>query len=163
MEKIQYLMNELKLEPHPEGGFYRQVYKSDEIIKELPSRFDGPRVFSTAIYFLLTKNTFSAFHIIKQDEIWHHYEGGTIKIHVLDHAGEYGSYLLGKNYDAGEELLVVIPKDTFFAAEVIEGEYVLSGCTVAPGFEYEDFYMPPVSELIIMFPEYRQLIERLTK
>ncbi|WP_105615850.1 cupin domain-containing protein [Vallitalea okinawensis] len=157
------LIDLLKLEPHPEGGFYRQVYKAEEILEDLPSRFDGARSFSTAIYFLLTKETFSAFHIINQDELWHHYEGGTLKIHIIDQDGNYSFKCLGKNLMDGEEPMVVVPKETYFAAEVIEGDFVLSGCTVAPGFEFSDFKMPDRRELIEQFPDQERIITELTQ
>lgn len=163
MTNQKNLIELLNLQPHPEGGFYRQVYKAEEQIESLPSRFDGARAFSTAIYFMLTKETFSAFHIINQDELWHHYEGGTLKIHIIDQDGNYSFKLLGKNLAEGQEPMVVVPKETYFAAEVIEGDFVLSGCTVAPGFEFKDFQMPTRGELVKQFPDHETIITRLTQ
>jgi len=85
MQKAKDLIDHYKLEAHPEGGYYRETYRSTEAIVHtaLPGRFIGERSFSTAIYFLLEKGSFSAFHRIKSDECWHFYSGGCLLVHII--------------------------------------------------------------------------------
>ena len=98
--------------------------------------------FSTAIYFLLQRGDFSAFHRIKSDECWHFYEGKTIIIHVINEAGEYAVIYLGRSIEKGEVYQAVVPAGAWFASEPGPGtDYALVGCTVAPGFDFRDFEM----------------------
>ena len=113
-----HYIKHLGLLPHPEGGYYKESYRSTGIIAAscLPG-FGGDRSFSTAIYFLLEQGDFSAFHRIKSDECWHFYEGGILLIHVLQQNGEYVCKRLGKNLGKGELLQFVVPADAWFASE----------------------------------------------
>lgn len=85
-KRVAYLTEKLQLQEHPEGGYFKEVYRSNEQIPKnaLPDRFAGERSFGTSIYFMLTSDSFSAFHKINQDEIWHFYEGSTIELHMLN-------------------------------------------------------------------------------
>ena len=87
--KAQYWIERLRLEPHPEGGHYKEVYKANETIfkTNLPKRYQGDRAFSTSIYFLLQKNEFSAFHRLKSDETWYFHGGDPIELLIIDHRG----------------------------------------------------------------------------
>jgi predicted cupin superfamily sugar epimerase len=154
----------LGLVPHPEGGHYREAYRSAEVVPAaaLPPRFGGDRAFCTAIYFLLQGQDFSALHRIKQDEVWHFYDGAALTVHVLDDAGEYSTIHLGR--DAGEEPLGVVPAGRLFGATVRDGRsWSLVGCTVAPGFDFADFELPGRAELCRLYPQHRTVIERLTR
>lgn len=156
----------LEMLPHPEGGYYKETYKSGELISldGLPDRFSGPRSMGTAIYFLLEKEDFSAFHRLKADEAWHFYDGSTICIHQIDSEGNYTKQLLGKDLHSEAVPQTVVPAGTWFAAEVLDkSSFALVGCTMAPGFEFEDFEMPARAELQAMFPKYGELIERFTR
>ncbi len=156
----------LELQPHPEGGWFREVYRATESIPQanLPARFSGDRVFSTAIYFLLNRSEYSAFHRIKQDELWHFYDGDALTIHLIDPAGEYRQATLGRNHAAGESPLVVVEAGWLFAATVNDlRSYALVGCTVAPGFDFDDFEMPTRAALVAQYPAHRDIIERLTR
>ncbi|MGH8559510.1 MAG: cupin domain-containing protein [Methylococcales bacterium] len=156
----------LGLIPHPEGGFYRQNYKSSEFIREqnLPARFSGPRSFATAIYFLLDNTDFSAFHRIRQDEIWHFYAGSTLIIHEIDLQGEYRKTRLGIDWQQNEVPQAIIPAGHLFGATLSEaGGYALLGCTVAPGFEFDDFELPGRAALLSQYPRHRTIIESLTR
>jgi uncharacterized protein len=158
-------INNLKLKKHPEGGWYKEVYRSPEIIlkQNLPDRFNGDRSFSTSIYFLLTSDEFSAFHRIKQDEIWHFYDGSSLTIHIIDKEGNYTEQVLGKQIEKGESLQVIVKAGCFFAASVNEeNAFTLVGCTVAPGFDFEDFEMPNRARLLNQYPEHKEVIERLS-
>lgn len=166
MKYSTYWIAKLNLEPHPEGGFFKETYRSNEIIPKeaLPERFSGDRSFSTSIYYLLDKDTFSAFHRIKQDEIWHYYDGTSLTIHIIDQGGSYFLRKLGKKMDEGETPQVVVPAGCFFAAEINDKEsFSLTGCTVAPGFDFDDFEMPNRKELIARFPRHEEVIIRFTK
>jgi hypothetical protein len=156
----------LQLRPHPEGGWFREVYRADETIPHqgLPSRFSGDRHISTAICFLLNETEFSAFHRIKQDELWHFYDGASLTIHMIDSTGNYSAVKLGRNIQAGEALVAVVKAGWLFGATVNDTRsYGLVGCTVAPGFDFEDFEMPSRTQLLEQYPQHRDIIERLTK
>jgi hypothetical protein len=160
------LINAFNLQPHPEGGWYRQTYKSPEIIlaQALPERFSADRHFSTAIFYLLEKGNFSAFHKIKSDESWHFYDGDPLLIYILLPDGNCEVIKLGKNYSAGERYQYVVPAQTWFASCPAPGsEYCFTGCTVAPGFEFEDFELGDADELIRLYPQHRELITRFCR
>ncbi len=159
-------IQDLNLALHPEGGHYCQTYKSDENIAEnhLPERFGGNRVFSTAIYFLLQSHEFSALHKIKQDELWHFYDGAPLTLHTINSEGHYSTTRLGKDLKRFEVPQIVIKAGVLFGATVDTPDaYTLCGCTVAPGFEFDDFEMPERDTLIEQFPDQRPIIERLTR
>ena len=118
MQTAEYWIHHLKLDPHPEGGFYRETYRSEENIQlcGLPSRFAAPRSFSTAIYFLLRSQDKSLFHRIKSDEIWHFHAGGALNVYVFENEG-LSIFKLGCNLDQGEKLQVVVPANCWFRCE----------------------------------------------
>lgn len=157
-------IDHLQLQPHPEGGWYREVYRATESIARahLPARFTGDRCFATGIYYLLHTADVSALHRIRQDEGWHHYDGSPLTIHLLTGEGDYSTLHLGKEVAAGQRPQLVVPAGVYFAATVDEADsYTLAGCTVAPGFDFADFEMPTRAELLARFPHQRDLIERL--
>ncbi|MDU8885564.1 cupin domain-containing protein [Yeosuana sp. MJ-SS3] len=162
---IEYLIKELDLQPHPEGGFFKEVYRSTGTIgsESLDSRYSGKRNYATSIYFLLTSDTFSAFHKINQDEVWHFYDGSPIKIHMISEDGEYSYVIVGRNLKDGEKLQFVVPGGSWFAANVInQNDYSLVGCTVSPGFDFKDFQLADRNELIAQYPKYKEIIFNLT-
>ena len=161
---IQNLIHQYNLLPHPEGGYFKETYRSEESIPAsgLPLRFSGGRTFSTAIYFLLLKDLFSAFHRIKSDECWHFYEGESLKVHVLHLDGTYELIRLGKNREEGEVYQAIVPAGAWFASET-SGEYSFVGCTVAPGFDFADFELAKAADLKSEYPEYASLIEKLCR
>jgi predicted cupin superfamily sugar epimerase len=162
----RYYIDHLQLKPHPEGGFYKETYRSAGTIAAgcLPKGVKGDRSLSTAIYFLLQESDFSAFHRIKSDECWHFYEGGTVLIHVLQQNGTYSCTRLGKNIQEGETFQYVVPAGAWFASEPAPSSFfTLVGCTVAPGFDFADFEMARKENLLRQFPEHELLINRLCK
>jgi uncharacterized protein len=162
----EYYIRKLKLEPHPEGGFYRQTYRSTEEIpvSGLPGRFMQNRPMCTAIYYLLQENDFSAFHRIKSDECWHFYAGGTLFVHVIEQRGNYSCISLGNNIENGELLQFVVPAGAWFAVEPAPTiAFALTGCTVSPGFDFEDFEMGNKKDLISAFPEHERVVSRLCR
>jgi predicted cupin superfamily sugar epimerase len=132
--RAQQLIDTLGLNPHPEGGWYRQIFKSDERVTRLA---DGAeRSALTTIYFLLVEGTFSAWHRVKSDEAWHFYEGHAIE--VLTRADEHAAPRV-TTLDA-EQRMHVVRAHEWQAARTL-GAYTLVACTVGPGFEFDDFEM----------------------
>lgn len=147
-------IDQLGLLPHPEGGFYKETYRS-----ELVNEHD--RSASTAIYFLLRSQDVSHFHRIDADEVWHFYAGSAITVHVLNADGSYDAHVLG-NKDT-PNFQAVVPAGAWFGATVDSpNAYALVGCTVAPGFNFSGFEMATKAALINTYSEHEALIERLT-
>jgi len=161
----RYWIEKLRLEPHPEGGHFRQTYKSEMLIaREALAGFGGERAVSTAIYFLLEGKDFSAFHRLRSDEVWHFYAGEALVVHVLHPDGKYSRILLGGDLDAGQVFQAVVPAGCWFASHVANRKgWALVGCTVAPGFDFEDFELARRKELSAKYPQHRELISRLTR
>jgi hypothetical protein len=162
----RYWMERLQLEPHPEGGYFRQTYRSEVTIarEALPAGFGGARAASTAIYFLLEGKTFSAFHRLRSDEVWHFYVGAPVSVHVIEPSGKYSSIALGSDPDAGQSFQVVVPAGCWFASHVADWKsFAVVGCTVAPGFDFEEFDMGKRTELVAEYPQHQEVIQRLTR
>lgn len=166
MSQIEKLVSTFNLLPHPEGGFYAETYRSSESISHgnLPPRFAGERNFSTAIYFLLPSENFSAFHRIQSDECWHFYEGGMLEVYVLHASGELQTIRLGSDIVNGETYQAVVPAGCWFASRPAAGTaYSFVGCTVAPGFDFADFELATAEVLIKEFPQHKALIKELCR
>ena len=160
------LVETFGLLPHPEGGFYKEVYRSKENIpaNALPETFLENRSFATGIYFLLLQNNFSAFHRIKSDEGWHFYEGGSLLVHIIHPDGKYELLKLGKNFTKGEVFQGMVPAGCWFASEcAADAAFSFVGCTVSPGFDFADFELAHQSELVNFFPQHSAVIERLCR
>jgi len=164
-KSAEYWIRKLGLKPHPEGGYYRETYRSDErIISGLPERFSGKRSFSTAIYFLLNRKNVSRFHKLKSDELWHFYAGSPLTIHIISPSGEYSEIELGPNPNKKQNFQCVIKRNHWFGAIVNNGKgFTLVGCTVAPGFDFSDFELASREELISLCPGRKAIIEKLTQ
>ena len=148
-----YWIEKLRLAAHPEGGYYRQTYKANLIL-----------AVSTAIYVLLEGQNFSAFHRLRSDEMWHFYLGATVAVHAIDKDGRDSQILLGSDPEEGEVLQAVVMAGCWFASRVRDGKgFALVGCTVAPGFDFEDFEMAKREELVRAYPQRREVIEKLTR
>lgn len=155
-----------ELQPHPEGGFYKETYRSAETIASdgLPERYTGERSYSTAIYFLLNANNFSAFHRIKSDELWHFYFGIALNIYVIENTGKLEVIRLGNNIENGEVFQAVVHAGCWFASEpASDNGFSFAGCTVAPGFDFADFELADKATLINAYPQHSGLINRLCR
>jgi predicted cupin superfamily sugar epimerase len=163
-KEAEIIIKALKLKKHPEGGYFSETYRSNETLeKDLHERYEGKHSLYTSIYFLLSENDFSAFHILKSDEIWHFYSGTTLDIHIINPDGTLETVSLGKKYESGENFQYLIKAGQYFAAEVQDkASFALVGCTVSPGFEYSDFELCKKQELIEKFSAHKELIERLS-
>ncbi|MFW6413975.1 MAG: cupin domain-containing protein [Verrucomicrobiota bacterium] len=165
MQDVEYWIEHFDLQPHPEGGYFRETYRATEKIPGqcLPPRFNEDRAFGTGIYFLLPGSHFSAFHRMKSDEVWHFYIGDPITLYVITREGEYYKQTLG--LDIKTPLFqATVPAGAWLAAEV-EGEkrFTLTGCTVAPGFEFQDFELADRESLQSQYPQHHDIIERFTR
>jgi uncharacterized protein len=156
----------LQMAPHPEGGWYRETYRSEGSIPAdaLAPVFDGERSFCTSILFLLTADSFSAFHRIKSDELWHFHTGDAIVVHEIADDGSYTRHVLGSDPLAGQQFQCAVRAGSWFASEVAEGgSFGLVGCTVAPGFDFRDFELAEGAALGALFPQHDALVARLTR
>lgn len=164
--EAQQLIDELGLLPHPEGGFFKETYRSSESIgaNDLPERFGAERQFSTAIYFLLLDNNFSALHRIKSDEVWHFYTGTPIVVTEINSEGKLTQTTLGPYVDQGQVFQHTVPAGSWFGSEVLgRSGFALVGCTVAPGFDMADFEMAKGPELLEQFPQHSDVINTLIR
>ena len=158
------LVEKYQLEKHPEGGYYKETFKSNVVLPSasLPKDFGGDRVCSTAIYFLLEQGQFSAFHKIKSDECWHFYTGQTLEIFVLFENGHLEIIKLGNDIEHGEVFQYVVPANCWFASRpAAHSTFCFVGCTVAPGFDFKDFELAKKEDLIATYPKYEQQIKEL--
>jgi uncharacterized protein len=161
----QYYITAYQMQAHPEGGYFAETYRSSEKIPQnaLPSRFKGDRSFATGIYFLLESHHISALHRIESDEMWHFYAGCPLHVYVIDAEGNLEIIRLGNNPEQGEVFQAVVPAGRWFGSKSAEeNSYSLVGCTVAPGFDFEDFEMKSRTELLAMFPQHQEVVEMLT-
>ena len=161
----QEIIDFLDLQEHPEGGYFKETYRSSDSIPQnaLDSKFGGDRNHSTGIYFLLTSEKFSAFHKINQDEMWHFYKGTALKLHTISADGDYSFVIIGNDLAKGEVPQHTVKGGDWFAAEVMNKDsYTLVGCTVAPGFDFADFVLPSADQLIEKYPQHQEIINRLT-
>jgi predicted cupin superfamily sugar epimerase len=162
---VQALIQQLNLQPHPEGGYFAETYRAAEAIPHgaLPKRFTGDRSFSTAIYFLIPAGSRSSLHRIQSDETWHFYLGGPITLVQLSEDGVCQTITMGSDFLNGQYLQYTVPAGCWFGAiPMPETEFALLGCTVAPGFDFEDFELATQRELLATYPGARSWIEQLT-
>lgn len=154
------------LEPLPgEGGFYRELYRSDEKLDAaaLPPRFGAPRAFGTHILYLLTNEQFSAFHRLKSDEVYSFYLGDPVELFQLQPDGNLLTTTMGSNLVQGEVLTTVVSRENWQASRVAgDGQYALLGCTVMPGFSFDDYEQGHWETLLRQYPRQHELIMRLT-
>ncbi len=162
MEKdADFWIAHLGLNKHPEGGYFKEVFRSDEILskKSLPGRYTSFRSVSSSIYYLLKSEEYSSFHRLKSDEIWHFYSGSPINVYIISPLGKLKIHTCGPFAERGNVFQLLIPKENWFAAKVAEEtSYSLVGCTVAPGFDFEDFELSKQEELLKRFPQHAELI-----
>lgn len=155
------------MQAHPiEGGYFVETYKSGLTIPRgvLPSSYPGDRSVATAIYYLLTPDTFSALHRLRGDEIFHFYLGDPVEMLELREDGAGGITLLGQDIAAGHKLQHVVPAGVWQGSRLVPGgQFALLGTTVSPGFDYEDYETARREELIARYPEFEDRIVALTR
>ncbi|MBL6448792.1 cupin domain-containing protein [Fulvivirga sp. 29W222] len=162
MNKVDNYIKTLSLQPHVEGGYYKETYRSS--VENTYDGFKGKRSVSTGIYFLLRSGEFSAFHRIKSDEMWHFYDGDPLSIYVISASGKLQVIKLGLDLSNGQQPQAVVPAGCWFASRVEQPDsFALVGCTVAPGFDFQDFEMADGGELMREFSQYKTIITELTR
>lgn len=151
----------LGLVPHPrEGGWYVRTWEAAEFV----AAEVGERRTSTAIYYLLEPGTFSEMHRLKSDEVFHHYLGGAVEMLQLFGDGRGHKVLIGKDLQAGERPQVVVERGVWQGCRLVDGEgFALLGCTVSPGFEFEDYEAGVGVELSELWPKWSEMILGLTR
>jgi predicted cupin superfamily sugar epimerase len=157
-----YFIEKFSLSAHPEGGYYSETYRSSQSI--IHPKKHSQRSLCTQIYFLLENQNFSSFHCLSSDETWHFYHGDTITLYIISPEGHLSTIKIGSDIQNNSTFQFTIPAHHWFAAEVEQiGGYGLIGCTVAPGFDFEDFELGKRTRLVELFPQHRVLIEKLTR
>jgi predicted cupin superfamily sugar epimerase len=155
------LIRRFDLQPHPEGGYFRETYRCAAKVSREGS--DETRAASTAIYYLLCDGAHSAWHRIRSDEVWHFYAGEPLLVHVLDRKGELVTHRLGNPLTHQATVFqAVVSAGLWFAAECEDpATFALAGCTVAPGFEFSEFELADVDALRSAYPAHAAFIARL--
>ncbi|MFC0470111.1 cupin domain-containing protein [Halalkalibacter kiskunsagensis] len=154
--QADYWIQHLNLEAHPEGGFFKRSFRSDE---EIQSK---ARMLYTSIYFLLRTGDVSHFHRLQSDELWYFHAGSSLSVHIIHENGEYEEARLGLNLDKGEVPQVLVPKNAIFGSSLSgQGTFSLVGCMVSPGFEYEDFELFTQKELLKDYPQHEEIIKKM--
>jgi len=161
----RYWIENLNLKPHPEGGYYCQTHKS-ELTLDISAINDIKRIrpLFTLIYFLLDREQFSAIHRLKSDEVWHFYIGSPLTLYIFSSTGTFEKRFLGPDFDKNQSFQQVVKTGHWFGADVDDkSNFSLVGCSVSPGFDFEDFEIGEREKLLKEFPQHKSLIERLTR
>lgn len=157
----------MKLSPlEPEGGFYSEAYRAKHTVPAIskPDALAGKRSAGTAIYYLLTADTFSAFHRLKSDEVYHFYLGDPVELFILGPKGKSEKRILGDGLRQGMRPQAVVPKGHWQGARLrAGGKWALLGTTVFPGFEFRDFELGDRGRLLKQYPKHKAIIIALTK
>lgn len=154
------LVSAYGLEPHPEGGFFKETYRSAE---KMTTRGGVSRPISTGILFLLPEGQKSRLHRIKSDELWHFHLGGALRLTQISPEGKVEDFILGPDIKKGHLLQHAVPARYWFGAEPEPGSgFCFVGCTVAPGFDFADFDLGSRATLLARFPDARATILKLT-
>ncbi|MBN8230197.1 cupin domain-containing protein [Corallococcus macrosporus] len=156
---VEELVRRLDLKPHPEGGYYRETYRAAFQVQTLRGR----RSAGTAIYYLLQRGEFSAWHrVVGADELWLFHDGEPLALHLVHEDGRLESTVLGRDVTRGHQPQVLVPAGVLQAAEPL-GAYTLVGCTVSPGFDFADFELPDAEAMVSRHPTHELLLRRLAR
>jgi uncharacterized protein len=165
MYTAEYWIQHLQLKPHPEGGFYKEEYRSSIEItpKDLPIGYKSSRRLATSIFYMLRTTDISRLHRLRSDELWFFHAGSSIKVIYLDTEGKKHTHFLGNNHEKAEKFSLLIPGGSIFCAEVTTpNSYGLVSCVVSPGFEFEDFELFDKEDLIQAYPKHIDLIKKFS-
>jgi predicted cupin superfamily sugar epimerase len=164
--EVDELIRILSLQPHIEGGYFRENYRSRQSVlgNALPESYSGERALGTAIYYLLIPGTFSALHQLKGDEVYHFYLGDPVEMLLLSPEGEIKEPVLGNQLAEGQHLQMLVPGLWWQGSKLrAGGRFALMGCTMAPGFDYQDFREGERQELAAAYPQAADGIALLTR
>lgn len=161
MKTKEEWIKDLALEPHVEGGYFKQTYKS-ELVVSIPN--GTRRTLSTSILFLLSPDSPSHFHQLSSDEIWYYHFGNPLTVHMIYPDGRYEAVKIGP--EKGQHLQFTVPAGVIFGSSVENNQkdsFSIVSCSVSPGFEYEDFQLFTREELLNRFPNHQEIIYQLTR
>lgn len=163
--QAQRLIETLGLRPHPEGGFFRETWRSNltTTLQGGPGGPEGSRSLGTAIYYLLSGDEVSKLHRLKADEVWHLYSGGPLALHLLDDRRGCRTLQLGDRTSHGPVFQTTVPGGCWFGASLpVADSFALAGCTLAPGYDHADFELGDRTHLLKLFSDHEEMIRRLT-
>lgn len=173
MFSSDYFIKNLQMQAHPEGGFYKRTFASDQIVErsslklnsksKVTSNTADTRNLWTSIYFLLETGEVSNFHRLKSDEMWYYHSGSSLTIYMISPEGELTTKQLGLNIENGECPQVLVPKGYIFGSAMNNDGYALVGCMVSPGFEFADFELFKRDFLLKKYPDHKETIIKLTR
>lgn len=155
--QIKNIIRQLNLNPHPEGGYFRETYRSKQTVNVAGEMM---RSAGTGIYFLLKEGDISDWHRVQSDELWHFYRGDDLVLEVIDQNKKFRQLKLGGGFSDDTEFQHLVPQNCWQRA-YSTGRYSLVGCMVSPGFEFEDFEMIDVDELAMDYPEIADQIKAI--
>lgn len=159
MSRVDDIIGHLNLVAHPEGGYFKETYRSAE---EIDSK-QGKRNIATNIYFLLKSGEKSAFHRLRSDEFWYFHQGSPLEVFIIFKNGELKREILGSDCLDNQKPQLLLPKGTWFAARCLnEQSYTLISCSVSPGFDFDDFELAERSALQKEYPEFTDIIYEFT-
>lgn len=160
-KNAKYFIKKLDMIKHPEGGYYKESFTSNEVIDVNNGK--EKRKLWTSIYFLLQTGEVSNFHQLKSDEMWYYHGGSSLTVYMIDMEGNLITKKLGLNIDKGEEPQVLVPKGFIFGSAMNNKGYALVGCMVSPGFDFKDFKLHSRKELLELYPKHVDIICKLTR
>lgn len=165
MYTADYFIKKLDMNSHPEGGFYKETFVSEQDItdNDLDVNFEGSRRLWSSIYFLLEDGEVSNFHRLKSDEMWYYQAGSPLTIYMISPDGKLKEEKLGLDIENGEKPQVLVRKNYIFGSAMNNEGYALVGCMVSPGFEFEDFELFEREYLLKEYPQYEEVIVKLTR
>ena len=160
MENASHWIKHLQLQPHPEGGYYKEVFRSQQQVTNPAG--GAIKHACTSIYYLLMGVDYSAFHCIASDELWYFHKGSPLHIHIIDEHGLYDKFELS---DAPSgHFSIAVKAGLWFAAEIPSGNgYTLVSCAVAPGFEFSQFKLANKKNIIALYPQHEGILARLSR
>lgn len=165
MKDFRTIIEKLNLLPHPEGGYYRRNWQSlllSEVKDSTGKLIHQPRPAGSSILYLIPSHEVCAWHRVACDEMWHYYYGSSLKMYLLSNVSGLTEHVLGVGLDNNQSPQIIIPRNTWFCAEVVESNsYSFTGCTLWPSFSYADFELAEASKLIDEFPQHKELISRI--
>lgn len=155
MKTAEYYIEKLEMQPHIEGGYFKESFLSESFANE------NKKLWSS-IYFLLRTGEVSNFHRLKSDELWYYHAGESLTIYMITPDGDLITKQLGINIQNGEYPQVLVPKGYIFGSAMNNDGFALVGCMVSPAFEYNDFELFKRDELLNLYPEHQSIISKLT-
>ncbi|MCF0148652.1 MAG: cupin domain-containing protein [Clostridium sp.] len=156
MNSAEYYINNLNMQPHIEGGYFKESFLSKD-------EFNKDKKLWSSIYFLLRTGEVSNFHRLKSDELWYYHDGEALTIYMITNEGELITKKLGKNIENGETPQVLVEKGCIFGSAMNNHGYALVGCMVSPAFQYDEFELFKREYLLDLYPNYKDIIMKLTR